>query len=85
MGPIQFETEIGADQILRVPDGIVLPSGPLRVTVVPCESAAGASDDLTATRDWLLRLAAEADADPTPLPHDLAKNHDYYAHGKPCE
>jgi hypothetical protein len=41
--------------------------------------------DLTGTRAWLLDVAAEAQRDPTPLPADLAANHDHYAHGKPRE
>jgi hypothetical protein len=45
-----------------------------------------AGDDIVSvTREWLLKMAAEAEQDSTPLPADLAENHDFYAHGKPRE
>jgi len=85
MDAIHFQTEAGSDNTIRVPEGIRLPSGRLEVTVVPCAKPADISDDLAATRAWLLDVAAEAQRDPTPLPADLAENHDHYAHGKPRE
>ena len=90
MDAIHFQTEGGSDNTIRVPDGIRLPAGPLDVTIVPCENPADLcshpdTTDLATTRAWLLDVAAQAERDPTPLPPDLAENHDYYAHGKPRE
>jgi len=85
MDAIHFQTEGGSDNTIRVPEGVRLPAGLLEVTIVPCAKPADLSGDLAATRAWLLDVAAEAERDPTPLPADLAENHDYYAHGKPRE
>jgi hypothetical protein len=85
MDAIHFETEVCSDNTIRIPEGISLPPGPLRVTIVSRDPSAESSDELSSTRSWLLSLAAEAENDPTPLPADLAANHDYYAHGKPRE
>ena len=85
MDAIHFQTEVGSDNTIRVPEGVRLPPGLLEVTVVPSVKPADVSDDLAATRAWLLDVAAEAESDPTPLPVDLAENHDHYAHGKPRE
>lgn len=84
MDAIRFETEVGADQVIRVPEGIMLPAGPADVVVTP-RSMPLQSNEVAATRDWLLALATDAEQDPTPLPVDLAENHDYYTHGKPRE
>ncbi len=85
MDAIHFEGEVVSDNTIRVPEGITLPPGPAKVTVTPCAPAPRDTDDVASTRAWLLRLAAEAERDPTPLPVDLAANHDHYAHGKPRE
>src|SRR4051794_22650496 len=58
--------------------------GGVEVTVRAVEKPAPAREDsMAATRDWLLRVAAEAEALDPDLPSDLAENHDHYAHGKP--
>jgi hypothetical protein len=82
MDAIHFQTEVGNDNTIHVPEGVTLPAGPAEVTVMPRQDAAA---DIATTREWLLRLAGEADQDPTPLPSDMAENHDFYAHGKPRE
>ena len=79
---ITFETEMGNDQVIRPPAGVVLPAGKLLVTVQAVETA-HESDPLAKTRDWLLKLAREAEELAPNLPSDMAENHDYYAHGKP--
>ncbi|MCI0361572.1 MAG: hypothetical protein L0211_24065 [Planctomycetaceae bacterium] len=86
MDVIRFNTVVGDDQVIHVPSGVEVPAGPCEVTVKP----AGAETPVVTpeVRDlsaWLLAVAAEAENDPTPLPPDLAENHDFYAHGKPRE
>ncbi len=79
---ITFETEMGSDQVIRPPAGVVLPAGKLRVTVQQVE-VVSESDPMAKTRDWLLKLAREAERLNPNLPSDMAENHDFYAHGKP--
>jgi len=62
-----------------------LPEG-TRCQVIPMvqESAHECdSDPLSETRSWLLEMAREAEANAPPMPSDLARHHDHYAHGKP--
>jgi hypothetical protein len=79
MDAIRFNAIIGDDQVIRPPDGVSLPPGSFQVTVVPLQT----SPEINELRAFLLAAAAEAERDPTPLPADLAENHDFYAHGKP--
>ncbi len=44
------------------------------------EADEGSTESLWA---WLLSMAEMAERDPTPMPSDLAENHDHYAHGGP--
>ena len=84
MDTIHFHAVVGQEQVIRPPGGVVLPQGEIEVTVRPSPSPAAASvDPLAPTREWLLALAAEAQAADPDLPADLAANHDFYAHGKP--
>jgi hypothetical protein len=84
--PIQFETTIGDDQVIHIPAGVMLPSGPIRVTVSPCAPTEPPSPEAIArTKAYLLALAKEAEEQNPDLPSDLAANHDFYAHGKPRE
>jgi hypothetical protein len=90
MDAIHFQAEVGSDNTIRVPEGINLPSGPLRVTIVPCSSSsgkqeAGKEEGIPKIWEWLREMALEAEKLPTELPSDMAQNHDYYAHGKPRE
>jgi hypothetical protein len=84
MSAIHFQTVIGPEQVIRPPDGTILPEGPIDVTIntLPGD-AEGPGTRPQATRDWLLGLAEEAERAAPPLPTDLAEHHDYYAHGKP--
>lgn len=84
MDSIHFNTVVGDDQVIHIPEGVALPSGPLHVTVTPCKPEP-VPEDIEQLRDWLLSLASDAERDPTPLPSDMAENHDFYAHGKPRE
>jgi len=84
MRPIQFQAVVGSEQVIRPPEGIVLPEGAIEVTVRPVgEPAAADPSALAATRGWLLDLAAEAERSAEVLPADLAEHHDHYAHGTP--
>lgn len=85
MDTIYFKADVGEDRIIRVPEGVSLPTGPADIAVTPKTQAERATADIAATRAWLLKMAGEAEADATPLPTDLAENHDFYAHGKPRE
>lgn len=84
MDVIRFNTVVGDDQVIHVPSGMSVPASPCEVTVKPAAPAvATVPPEVKDLRAWLLAVAAEAERDPTPLPSDLAENHDYYAHGKP--
>ncbi|MFT3878742.1 MAG: hypothetical protein QM703_03665 [Gemmatales bacterium] len=80
---ITFEAEMGSDQVIRPPAGVVLPEGKLWVTVQ--KVVATESDPVSKSKDWLLKLAREAERLNSNLPTDLATHHDHYAHGKPLE
>lgn len=77
----------------RVHNGVVVFEGeaaPLaegtRVRVEPMIAPAETlqeSDPVAGTRRWLLDWARRAEAVAPPLPSDLAREHDHYAHGKP--
>ena len=83
MNAIQFTTVIGPDGVIHPPAGVALPEGEIEVSVRVRSAEAPTPDPLAPTRSWLLALAAEAEAAGVDLPNDMAKNHDYYAHGKP--
>ncbi|HUE70766.1 MAG TPA: hypothetical protein VMP01_07730 [Pirellulaceae bacterium] len=86
MDTIRFQTTVGPDQLIHIPQGIVLPPGPVEVTIVACMPAAeppkGTSGKL---RSFLLELAEDAERQNPELPTDMAEHHDFYAHGKPRE
>ena len=84
MDAIHFDTVVGDDQVIRLPEGICVPPGPARITVVPCAPEPVPSDVRNLSQ-WLLAMAAEAEQANVDLPSDLATNHDFYAHGKPRE
>ncbi len=84
MKPIQFETVVGTDRVIRPPAGVALPEGVIEVTIRPLRPlAATQSDSAASTRAWLLACAAEAEQSSLDLPCDLAEHHDHYAHGTP--
>jgi hypothetical protein len=83
MSPIHFQTVIGPEQVIRLPNGVNLPEGPVDVVVKTPEGATETGDRPQAVRDWLLGLAAESEQISPDLPADLAERHDHYAHGKP--
>jgi hypothetical protein len=86
MDAIRFNTVVGDDQVIHLPEGLVVPSGPCEVTLTPAPSEIVSQAKLPpGTWDWLLELVAEAERNPVDLPTDLAENHDFYAHGKPRE
>jgi hypothetical protein len=81
MDVIHFQTEIGADNIIRVPEGCALPVGPVTVTIVP--STRETEVKVPGTWQWMQDLAKEVENSNPDLPDDMAANHDFYAHGKP--
>ncbi len=84
METIHFRTTVDEDQVIRPPTGVTLPRGEIEVIVRARPEEPGLPvDALTRTRDWLLALAADAEANGPDLPSDLARHHDHYAHGKP--
>lgn len=85
MDAIRFNTVIGEDHVIRVPDGVPVPQGPVEVTVAPRQADTTVPTDVKQLSNWLLEFAAEAERCPAELPSDMAENHDYYAHGKPRE
>ena len=85
MKTIQFNAIVGADQVIRPPQGVALPEGEIEVTVRVRAVSSPVSDVLESTRSWLLALANEAEAAQPNLPPDMAAQHDHYAHGKPLQ
>ena len=85
MPEIRFVATIGEDQTIHPPSGVLIPGGEVEVVVRPvaADRPLTGFDEMSATRAWLLGLAAEAEATASPLPADMAINHDHYAHGKP--
>ncbi len=84
METIEFHAVVDHDQVIRPPHGVALPCGEVEVTVRSRSPEPAASTDaLAPTRAWLLALAADAEDAAPALPHDMAENHDHYAHGKP--
>lgn len=82
MNAVRFHTVIGADQIIRPPEGVCLTPGEVEVIVLqPPVTSRPESETL---RDMVNRLARAAEeAAPHDLPSDLAANHDHYLHGAP--
>jgi hypothetical protein len=85
MDAIHFQTEVGSDNTIRVPEGITLPTGTVSVTVVASPTPDQEGTDVPSTWNWMLEMAREAEQLHHDLPSDLAANHDHYAHGKPRE
>lgn len=92
MDAIQFQAEVGEDGVIRVPDNVKLPVGPLAVTVTPLtaeKQQRSQGNDLVRPEDyatvgeWLYAVGKQAETWDTDLPSDLAENHDFYAHGGP--
>jgi len=84
MKPIQFETIVGSDRVIRPPANVTIPEGVLEVTIRPLQPpTTTASDAPSSARAWLLACAAEAEQSAPNLPCDLAEHHDHYAHGTP--
>jgi hypothetical protein len=81
MDAIQFQAEMGSDNTIRVPDGVRIPIGPVKVTIVPSEPLN--QEKIPGTWQWLREIAAEAELIDPNLPTDMARNHDHYAHGSP--
>ena len=86
MDVVRFNTVVGDDHVIRLPEGLTVPPGPCEVTVRPAPPPiADQGQSPPGTWNWLLEMAAEAERSPVDLPADLAENHDFYAHGKPRE
>jgi len=84
METVEFHAVVDQDQVIRPPDGVMLPRGEVEVTVRSRQGEpATSADSLASTRAWLLAMAAEAEQAAPDLPSDMAEHHDHYAHGKP--
>ncbi|MGC8641877.1 MAG: hypothetical protein ACP5XB_18580 [Isosphaeraceae bacterium] len=88
MNEVRFQTTVGDDRMIHLPEGIDLPPGQIEVTVRSGPAATAAEpvpDAMASTRAWMLELAGEAERalSSLDLPADLAEHHDHYAHGKP--
>jgi hypothetical protein len=84
MEPIEFHAVVDQDQVIRPPEGVVLPRGEVEVTVrLRQPPLAPSTDSLAPTRAWLLALSADAEQAAPDLPRDLVEHHDHYAHRKP--
>lgn len=83
---VSFQTVIGPDGIIHMPPNIPRPEGPVEVVVTERAAAERPKPiaaevprrhmfqdliDFAQTQDW------------SQVPTDLARNHDYYAHGSP--
>ncbi len=87
MEEVHFQVFVDDDGVIRPPAGVSIPCGEVMVTVravaiTPAEPEEG-EDVMAQARAWLLAMAAEAEAIDEPLPDDMARNHDHYAHGAP--
>ena len=83
---VSFETVIGPDGIIHLPPNVPRPEG--NVEVVVTERAAVPAQELAPTEppkrhmfQDLIDFAQTQDWSQVPI--DLARNHDYYAHGAP--
>jgi hypothetical protein len=83
MDAIRFQTTVGDDHLIRVPQEV--PVGPVEVTIAPCAASDVEPIQGTTLREKLLAWAAHMEKLNPELPPDLAANHDFYAHGKPRE
>ncbi len=95
MQEVRFFATIGEDQLIRPPSGTLIPGDKVEVVIRPVvanppkpetdDPSMSDFDRMASTREYLLRFAAEAEQIASPLPSDMAENHDHYAHGKPLE
>ncbi len=84
MKSIEFHAIVDQDQVIRPPEGVLLPRGEVEVTVRSRQpEPAPSTDSLAPTRAWLLRLSAEAERAAPDLPSELAEHHDHYPQAKP--
>jgi hypothetical protein len=93
MDEIRFQTELGDDQTIRIPDTAAIPPGVVEVTVRKSSEASVSppTDPLVSPKnfssvwEWLYAVGRQAETWDVDLPSDMAENHDYYAHGTPRE
>jgi hypothetical protein len=89
MSEIRFLAVVGEDQTIRPPAGISIRPGEVEVLVRPAIPRLDPTPDrsdpdrLAKTREWLLAMAAKAEAIEDDLPSDMAENHDHYTHRAP--
>jgi hypothetical protein len=93
MDEIRFQTELGDDQTIRIPDLSTIPPGAVDVTIRKSPGSAGSApleplvspENYSSVGEWLYAVGRQAETWDVDLPSDMAENHDYYAHGKPRE
>jgi len=83
MDAIQFTTVIGPDGLIHPPEGVDLPVGEIEVSVKSRIKEPAAAECMAGMKKWLLDAAAQSEASNVVLPHDMAEQHDHYAHGAP--
>jgi hypothetical protein len=86
MKAVKFHTIVGQDQIIRLPEGVLVTPGAVEVIVLQPDGAPRSSEPNqrgpTATLPLAQRLARIAEElGIQGLPSDLAENHDHYVHG----
>ena len=65
MKTVTFQTELNGEQVIRPPNGVVLPSGKLEVTVKPIETKPTVSAEERAAANARLRACRVSTGRPT--------------------
>ncbi len=80
---IEFETQLGKDELIRVPEGLEVPPGLYRVTISSLAPKTPMEPTNKRPFEYMIEIAEEARRLNPDLPCDMAENHDHYAHGAP--
>jgi hypothetical protein len=86
METITFTATVGDDRVIRLPEGVQAPPGPVQVTLTSLtgnERAAQEPEGGAPTSVRGLIEFARQHYVAGSLPPDLAENHDHYLHGLP--
>lgn len=82
MTTVQFQAQLEADGTIRLPAGVNIAPGPVKVVIstVPATKPADPGQSTEPAASTLFADLAKLAIDG---PADLAENHDFYAHGAP--
>lgn len=80
---IEFDTQIGEDGVIRVPEGLAIPQGPVEVVLTFRKPTTTTPSINGSAFAYMIEIAEEARRLNPDLPPDMAENHDHYAHGAP--